>query len=76
MENQDSSSANVEQVPDENPDVQTTDVVATTGEITVVDSPTTGEITHHRHACGHVDMGTCPHQVLAATLTLSWVNIG
>ena len=23
-----------------------------------------------RHACGHVDMGTCPHQVLAATLTL------
>ena len=24
-----------------------------------------------RHACGHVDVGTCPHQVLAATLTLS-----
>ena len=24
-----------------------------------------------RRACGHVDMGTCPHQVLAATLTLS-----
>ena len=22
-------------------------------------------------ACGHVDVGTCPHQVLAATLTLS-----
>ena len=26
---------------------------------------------HHRHACGHVDMGACPHQVLADTLTLS-----
>ena len=25
----------------------------------------------HRRACGHVDVGTCPHQVLAATLTLS-----
>ena len=24
-----------------------------------------------RRACGHVDEGTCPHQVLAATLTLS-----
>ena len=24
-----------------------------------------------RHACGHVDVGTCPHQVLTATLTLS-----
>ena len=24
-----------------------------------------------RRACGHVDVGTCPHQVLAATLTLS-----
>ena len=24
-----------------------------------------------RPACGHVDVGTCPHQVLAATLTLS-----
>ena len=24
-----------------------------------------------RRACGHVDQGTCPHQVLAATLTLS-----
>jgi hypothetical protein len=24
-----------------------------------------------RNACGHVDVGTCPHQVLAATLTLS-----
>ena len=23
-----------------------------------------------RRACGHVDVGTCPHQVLAATLTL------
>ena len=34
MKNQDSSSAMVEQVPDENPDVQTTDGVATTGEIT------------------------------------------
>ena len=22
-------------------------------------------------ACGHVDVGMCPHQVLAATLTLS-----
>ena len=22
-------------------------------------------------ACGHVDVGTCPHQLLAATLTLS-----
>ena len=53
MENQDSSSANVEQVPDENPDVQTTDVVATTGEITVVDSPTTGEITHHSVLSDH-----------------------
>ena len=57
MENQNSSSTNNEQVPVENPDVQTTDVVAittleasgvaTTGEITVVDSLTTGEITHH-----------------------------
>ena len=26
---------------------------------------------HYRCACGHVDEGTCPHQVLAATLTLS-----
>ena len=25
----------------------------------------------YRRACGHVDEGTCPHQVLAATLTLS-----
>ena len=25
----------------------------------------------YRRACGHVDKGTCPHQVLAATLTLS-----
>ena len=25
----------------------------------------------YRRACGHVDVGTCPHQVLAATLTLS-----
>ena len=24
-----------------------------------------------RRVCGHVDVGTCPHQVLAATLTLS-----
>ena len=24
-----------------------------------------------RRACGHVDMGMCPHQVLAANLTLS-----
>ena len=24
-----------------------------------------------RRACGHVDVGTFPHQVLAATLTLS-----
>ena len=24
-----------------------------------------------RRACGHVDVGTCPHQVLAPTLTLS-----
>ena len=24
-----------------------------------------------RHACGHVDVGTCPHQVLAAILTQS-----
>ena len=24
-----------------------------------------------RRACGHVDVGTCPHKVLAATLTLS-----
>ena len=24
-----------------------------------------------RRACGYVDVGTCPHQVLAATLTLS-----
>ena len=23
-----------------------------------------------RHACGHVDVGTCLHQVLAGTLTL------
>ena len=23
-----------------------------------------------RRACGHVDVGTCPHQVLATTLTL------
>ena len=25
----------------------------------------------HRRACGHVDVGTCPHQILPATLTLS-----
>jgi hypothetical protein len=24
-----------------------------------------------RRTCGHVDVGTCPHQVLASTLTLS-----
>ena len=24
-----------------------------------------------RRVCGHVDVGMCPHQVLAATLTLS-----
>ena len=28
-------------------------------------------IKYCRRACGHVDVGTCPHQVLAATLTLS-----
>ena len=63
MENQNSSSTNIEQVPVENPDVQTTDVVAittleasgvaTTGEITVVDSLTTGEITHHSVLSDH-----------------------
>jgi hypothetical protein len=26
---------------------------------------------HYRRACGHVDVGTCSHQVLTATLTLS-----
>jgi hypothetical protein len=26
---------------------------------------------YYRRACEHVDVGTCPHQVLAATLTLS-----
>ena len=25
----------------------------------------------YRRACGHVDVGFCPHQILAATLTLS-----
>ena len=34
----------------------------------VVDTFELGTI---RRACGHVDVGTCPHQVLAATLTLS-----
>ena len=63
MENQNSSSTNNEQVPVENPDVQTTDVVAittleasgvaTTGEITVVDSLTTSEITHHSVLSDH-----------------------
>ena len=28
-------------------------------------------LTQLRPACGLVDVGTCPHQVLAATLTLS-----
>ena len=27
-------------------------------------------------ACGHVDVGTCLHQVLAATLTLSQPGVG
>ena len=26
---------------------------------------------YFRRACEHVDVGTCPHQVLAATLTLN-----
>ena len=26
---------------------------------------------NRRRTCGHVDVGMCPHQVLAATLTLS-----
>ena len=29
------------------------------------------QISNSRRACGHVDVWTCPHQVLAATLTLS-----
>ena len=29
------------------------------------------EVHRLRRTCGHVDVGTCPHQVLAATLTLS-----
>ena len=28
-------------------------------------------LVHVRRACGHVDVGMCQHQVLAATLTLS-----
>ena len=54
MENQDSSSANVEQVPDENPDVQTTDVVRLALQLlAVVDSLTTGEITYHSVLSDH-----------------------
>ena len=55
MENQDSCISNPalveksEEVPVENPDVQTTDMVATTGEITVVDSP----IHHHSILSDH-----------------------
>ena len=29
-----------------------------------------------RRACGHVDVGTCPHQVLAVTLTISQPGVG
>ena len=29
------------------------------------------QVRKYRRACGHLDVGTCPHQVLAATLTLS-----
>ena len=50
MENQDSTLVqNPEKVPVENPDVQTTDMVATTGDITVVDSP----IHHHSILSDH-----------------------
>ena len=50
MENQDSTLVqNPEKVPVENPDVQTTDMVATTGDITVVDSP----IHHHSVLSDH-----------------------
>ena len=50
MENQDSTLVqNPEKVPVENPDVQTTDMVATTGDITVVDSP----ILHHSILSDH-----------------------
>ena len=62
MENQDSSSANVEQVPVENPDVQTTDVYecccgpictcGTTGELEVVQPPV-------------MDSSICHHSVLS-----------
>jgi hypothetical protein len=30
----------------------------------------------YRRACGHVDVGTCPHKVLAATLTLFQPGVG
>ena len=50
MENQDSTLVqDPEKVPVENPDVQTTDMVATTGDITVVDSP----IHHHSILSDH-----------------------
>ena len=62
MENQDSSSANVEQVPVEIPDVQTTDVYecccgpictcGTTGELEVVQPPV-------------MDSSICHHSVLS-----------
>ena len=33
--------------------------------------PSADSVSSLRRACGHVDVGMCPHQVLAATLTLS-----
>ena len=40
-------------------------------ETEIKDIDLDGVLSLCRRACGHVDEGTCPHQVLAATLTLS-----
>ena len=37
----------------------------------ILSQSTKNTYSYSRHACGHGDVGTCPHQVFAVTLTLS-----
>ena len=53
MENQDSSSAIVEQVPVENPDVQSTDVPVENSDVQSTDVPVDSPIRHHSVLSDH-----------------------
>ena len=40
-------------------------------ELVTMSTKEINKLVHTRRACGRGDVGTCPHQVLAVTLTLS-----